>query len=119
MSYPNPLMWEAPDYPSTPFAEALIVFDSMRLLVLAMCVFILIQSIGAMFTHGGNLGQKARLIGGALVFFFYVGGTEIEHFGDYANWRLYIGFLTAVAMSWGMWSYYKWERPSELRIDKV
>ena len=117
MEYPGPLVWEAPEGPSTPFVGDLLVFDSMRLVVLAMCVVILILSIGAAFDKHGTLGQKARLIAGASVFFFYVGGTEIEHLGDYANWRLYIGFLTAAAMTWGMWSYYKFERPAELRID--
>jgi hypothetical protein len=110
--------WNAPEGPSTPFGSGVMLFDLLRVIVLMLCLVIMMMSISAAGRPEGTLGQKVRLIGSALAFFLFIGGTELEHFGDYGHWRLYVGLLASSMVSWGMWSLFKFEAPSEFKAKE-
>lgn len=115
----SPLLdFYAPDGPSTPFAQAVLLFDIMRVLVVAMGLYIAFVSVMLILERANTLGMKARLAGTCMAYFFFIAGTEIAHFGDYAHWRLFLGFIAAVVYSWGLWSFYKWESPPTLRAAR-
>lgn len=48
------------------------------------------------------LGQKCRLAGHG-VFALIVVGTEVDHIGDYAHYRLFLSFLGISLLLFGVW----------------
>jgi hypothetical protein len=91
------------------------IFDLLRLVVFAACGVILYTTYRAGRMPGTPPGHRARLFGVAVVFVLYVAGTEVEHLGDYANWRLYVGLIASVSSAWGSWAYFKYENPPSIR----
>ena len=45
--------------------------------------------------------------------------VEIEHLGDYANWRLGVAFFAVAAAAWGYWSFTMYELPASLLVAAV
>lgn len=88
----------APDEPGTPFAAAVIWFDLVRVLAIGGGLVLL---VGCLVAMRGVLDrqQAARFValGGFAAICI---GTEVEHLGDVANYRL---FITAAAVAVGLW----------------
>jgi hypothetical protein len=106
----------APDGPNTPFGEGVWMFDVLRLVTLLCLVGIFVVTPFCM-ARSVTLGQTARLLGAAII----LGGafgTELDHFGDYAHYRLYVNFFGSVVSAWGYWSFFRFEAPSTLRPTK-
>jgi len=106
---------EIPDGPNTFMGDGVQLFDLLRLLIFAACGAIAYYTFKAANEPTSTVGNKLRLFGVMIVFILYVAGTEIEHLGDYANWRLFVGFLASVSTAWGSWAYFKYESPPTIR----
>lgn len=107
--------WETPDGPSLPFASGILVFDLIRILVITLSFSLGILGASAVLRPGGTLGQKARMASLGGIFLLTVASGTATHIGDYGHWRLVVSFFLAVVGTWGLWSYYKYEKPSEIK----
>lgn len=64
--------------------------------------------------HGAPWGQQTRWLAG-LLFTVSVLGTEIEHFGDYASWRLVVNLIAVTLNLGGLWSFLHHEPAAGMR----
>lgn len=92
----------SPDTPSTPFGSPLLdVFDTLRVICYLTTVVIVVYAV-VMATRTPYPTQRARLA--ALAGFSLITlGTEIEHLGDGASWRLFSTIVVTVLAVYGMW----------------
>jgi hypothetical protein len=102
---------DAPDGPSTPFATpGLIVLDSIRVIVILVSLAYAVTVPTIAYRADGAIGQSLRHLGSSLLA-LGAAGTEFEHLGDYANYRLALFFAAAVFMGWGLYAMFKYEDP--------
>lgn len=66
--------------------------------------------------NAGTAGQRARLFGQGM-FALVVIGTEVDHIGDYAHYRLIVSFIGLAVMLWGTWRI-RIEDPPRTRIHE-
>src|ERR1044072_224780 len=86
---------DAPDGPSTPFGSpVLIVLDVIRVLTMLISGYALVRCFRALF-HYEEPHQRARFLALGLIL-LNVCGTEFEHLGDYAHYRLGFNFLASM-----------------------
>lgn len=107
----------APLGPGTPFGTpALIVFDCLRLAVIVLGLV----NLGLkpwLFRRCAAPGQMARMA--ALGMLSVVAMTiEIEHLGDYPNWRLFFALVAMIVNTWGNYSFLRYEAPSQIVADR-
>jgi hypothetical protein len=108
-------LFAAPNGPDMPFGTpALIVLDSLRMLILVLGVFVILMTPACMI--------RSRLSGGQLMRFFSLGlfvviaiTTEYSHIGDYANFRLVLNIIAAITAAWGVWSLFRYEEGSNAK----
>lgn len=107
----------APEGPGTPFATpGLIFIDSLRVLVVVLVIACLCMKPW-MFKKACTPGQIIRFI--VIAMLSVVGMTiELEHIGDYANWRLFFVLVAMILNTWGNYSFLRYETPGEFRPDK-
>jgi hypothetical protein len=70
----------------------------------------------ATISHAKTLGQMLRLIALGL-FAVSAIGTEMQHFGDWAHYRLFFNVAGVVVAAIGLWMMFKMERPAQSRIS--
>lgn len=91
----NLFVWDLPLSPDDPFSNpTLIILDSLRVLIgvfAVLSIALIIPSI----PMARNMPTRYRLFA-LLLFSLYVGLTEVQRIGFYANWRLVLGTLCAV-----------------------
>lgn len=105
----------APDGPSAPFStSALIIVDSFRILLMVMGMVLVVWA-PRLALEARAPGQRARLIGQG-IFALIVIGTEVDHLGDYAHYRLFITFIGISVMLWGV-SQLRHESPPYKRVE--
>jgi hypothetical protein len=91
----------APDGPDTPFGSfGLAVLDSGRALVWLLGLFVIAKALATIY-YIRNPRQRAVYIALAFGAFLMI-GTEWEHFGDYANYRLFATLAFMGAASYGL-----------------
>jgi hypothetical protein len=107
----------APEGPGTPFGTpGLIVFDSLRVLVFVLGLLNLALKPW-LFRRCDAPGQVARIA--ALGMLSVVGmSVELEHLGDYANWRLFFVLVAMVINTWGNYSLLRYEAPAQILPDR-
>ena len=106
-----------PPGPSTPFGTTgLMVLDIIRVIVMLTGLAIVIAT-PIVISRSKTLGQKVRFGATALLIISVI-GTEYDHLGDYAHWRLLVHTVALVFAAWGTWSVFEWETPSGLRTDR-
>lgn len=92
----------APDGPSTPFAFPTIFWlDLIRVLVM-LGGLVLIVLTPRLVMDADALGQKSRLLGQGF-FALIVIGTEVDHIGDAAHYRLVLTVFGVFCMLFGVW----------------
>jgi hypothetical protein len=102
-----------PAGPNTPFTgPTLFVLDSIRLLVIILGVGVILATPFAM-ARCKTMGQKIRHVALAL-FALSALGTEFDHIGDHAHWRLLANIIATVGAAYGIWALFAWERPAEI-----
>jgi hypothetical protein len=90
----------APEGPNEPFAQPVLIWlDGFRILVMIMGVLLVVWT-PSLILQARAVGQQARLLGQG-IFSLIVIGTEVDHIGDYANYRLFLSFLGIAIMLWG------------------
>lgn len=104
----------APDGPSTPFSAATLWLDLFRVVVMVLGVALIVLTPRLVF-RAKALGQQCRLLGQA-VFATITVGTEVDHLGDYAHYRLVLSFVGVVLMLYGVYRM-KFEVPPETRSE--
>lgn len=77
---------------------------------------VLIVFTPRLIINAGSAGQRARLFGQSM-FALAVIGTEVEHIGDYAHYRLAISCIGLAVMLWGTWRI-RFEDPPRTRHEK-
>lgn len=103
---------QEPEGPRTPFgAPDLSVYDSLRVVIFALTTFTIITTF-IIIKNSVTLGQVSRIVG-ATGLCIVSSLTELNHLGDYANWRLGLNLVFSVAISWGYWAAVRYELPSE------
>lgn len=109
-----PFLCGGPDYPSTPFEwPVFAVADTLRILIAVAAVVLLVASTRAI-PASLTKGQKCRflyVVGTSLVMF----GTEIQHLGDWPNWRFLVSLVTVVIGLYGIWQHLFHELPARER----
>ena len=91
----------APDGPSTPFGTPYLIWaDSFRIVVMLLGLALIVWT-PRLVLDACAAGQRARLAGQG-IFALIVIGTEVDHMGDYAHYRLFVTFLGIAAMLWGV-----------------
>lgn len=93
--------WCAPEGPGNPWGTAeLGVWDSVRVVLVLISAFVAIRSvIAAVWTD--NRGQTWRYV--ALSMFAVItAGTELNHLGDWAHWRLPLSAVGVTAAAIGI-----------------
>lgn len=79
----------------------LAVWDSLRVLVIAGGLVVSISAIGLI--RGTTLASRMALTAALLCFLTSAVGTEIQHLGDVATYRLFFNLVGVVAAGGGMW----------------
>ena len=102
----------APDGPGTPFSYGTLWLDIFRLVVMVLGVLLIVITPRLVFSAKA-VGQQCRLLGHA-VFASIAVGTEIDHLGDYANYRLPLTFAGVCLLLYGIYRM-KFETPPETR----
>lgn len=112
----NQAFLPAPSGPNTPFGSPeLIVVDSLRVIVLALGVITIISTVIAC-TRVRTAGQFTRF-GTMALFMLTAMLTEFDHIGDYAHYRLYLHIIATVGAAWGMFSFFRFEDPTEVKPE--
>jgi hypothetical protein len=108
-------LFTPPEGPNLPFGNsALIILDTIRLLVISLGgTFLLFVPAAIIRTHRSG-GQSLR-IGATALFILGAIGTEYDHIGDYAHWRLVVNIFATVGATYGMWSLFNWELPAKVQ----
>lgn len=107
----------APEGPGTPFGTpGLIVIDSLRLLVIVLGLVNLVLKPW-LFRRCCAPGQFARFatIGMLAVVAMSI---EVEHLGDFANWRLFFLLVAMIVNTWANYSFLRYEEPSQILPDR-
>jgi hypothetical protein len=100
-----------PQGPSDPFGSpALIVYDTMRLICIALATIAVLLTGVYLLRRPTVPGQQARFLTSA-GFAIVAVSVEVEHFGDYANWRLILVFICSAGAAWGNYSALRMESP--------
>lgn len=90
-----------PGGPGTPFGSpVLAVLDTVRVVLWLLCVFIIGKALVAVFALR-TLRQRAIYLAMSAGAFAAL-GTEVDHLGDYAHYRLALLFVFGVAGAWGL-----------------
>jgi hypothetical protein len=102
-----------PQGPSIPFGNVtLAVFDSMRLICLALVAVSVALAVVLIVRRCGAVGQRIRLVSQAGLAVL-VASIEVEHFGDYANLRLVAVLLVTLGAAWGNYLGVRYEAPAQ------
>lgn len=110
-----PWLCGPPQGPSTPFGNPeLVVYDSLRVVCITAAVIIVGVAVFVVARRGRPIGQKVRYAASAGLAVIPV-SVEIEHFGDYANWRLITALVALMAMAWGNYAGVRYEGPTQIR----
>jgi hypothetical protein len=97
----NCFMLCAPSGPGTPFGSfVLILVDCLRILTMLIGMAVIVWT-PRLVLESPALGQQCRLASQAM-FALIVIGTEIDHMGDYAHYRLYVSFIAVALMLFGL-----------------
>ena len=104
---------DAPNGPGTPFGAGVWMFDILRLLTI-LCLLTVFATTPFAMAKSVTLGQRARLLGTAVIL-TGIFGTELDHFGDYAHYRLYVFFFGSAMLAWGSWSMFRYEQPATIK----
>lgn len=92
---------DAPQGPDMPFGSPLLIFlDTIRLLTVLASGFILVRCFRYLFVFP-EPHQRARFVALGLIV-LSVAGTEFEHIGDFAHYRLALNFLGSLVAIWGL-----------------
>lgn len=107
--------FSAPQGPGMPFGDStLIVLDTIRVIILSLGGSVLLATPYAMIRTRLTAGQSIRF--GALALFLLAAmGTEFDHIGDYAHWRLVVNIFAVIGAAYGMWSHFTWEAPAQIK----
>lgn len=104
-----------PGGPNDPFGSlGLVILDSIRVLIIGLGVSVLVVTPLAMIRTRLTAGQSIR-IGALALFLLGAIGTEYDHIGDYAHWRLLVNIFASVGATYGMWSLFNWESPAKIK----
>lgn len=99
-----------PEGPSDPFGgPALVVYDTMRVLSLTAVAVSIVFAIVLIARPYSAVGQRIRFVSQAGLAVI-AASVEIEHFGDYANFRLIFVLLVTVAAAWGNFLAVRYEK---------
>jgi hypothetical protein len=91
----------APAGPGTPFGTTgLILIDSLRIITMLIGMVVIVWT-PRLVLQAPSIGQQCRLASQAM-FCLIVIGTEVDHMGDYAHYRLYVSFFAVVLMLYGL-----------------
>lgn len=105
----------APGGPGIPFGTpGLIALDCLRIVTMLIGVAIIVWT-PRLVLEAPSIGQQARLASQAM-FCLIVIGTEIDHMGDYAHYRLYVSFVAVSVMFYGLTRLHK-EIPPKTRSE--
>lgn len=97
-----------PSGPDTPWGNpTLCVLDTLRLIIIVLGLLCLLDTPRLIYLST-VLGQRIRILACTL-FSIVAILTEYNHIGDYAHWRLAVNLIATVCMSWGYWSFQRWE----------
>lgn len=109
-----PWLCGGPSYPSTPFVGPVFaVVDTLRILIAVAAAGLLVASVWAI-RKAVTRGQKCRflyVVGTAIVMI----GTEIQHLGDWPNWRFLVSLVTVTVGSYGIYQHLFHEIPARDR----
>jgi hypothetical protein len=109
--------WCSPDGPGVPFGPWPVwAFDELRVACFVGTAATMILTVAALrhAAHGATFGQQSRWLA-ALIFTISVAGTELEHLGDYASWRLLVNALALALNLYGLVHFLHHEQPNETR----
>lgn len=101
-----------PTGPDTPFGSPLLIaLDAVRVIVWGLCLFIIGRALTTVYLIR-NTRQRAIYIALACGAFAII-GTEIDHLGDYAHYRLALHAGAALAGAYGLrgiqWRVRDWD----------
>jgi len=106
-----PWLCGGPDYPSTPFTgPAFVVIDSLRVLIALGATTLLVAAAWAI-PRSVTKGQQCRflyVVGTAII----IVGTEIQHLGDWPNWRFLAALVTTTIGFYGVYQHLFHELPA-------
>lgn len=91
----------APDGPGTPFSVETFWLDVFRVVLMVMGIYLIVLTPRLVF-RAKAIGQQFRLLGHA-VFAAVAVGTEVDHLGDYANYRLPLTFVGVCLLLYGVY----------------
>lgn len=101
----------SPGGPSTPFGNpALVVIDSVRVVVMLCAALIVGTSLWASCANRVEAAQRGRFYGMSALA-LSVGTTETVHLGDYASYRLVLNMMGVGLSLWGVVSFIREPRP--------
>jgi hypothetical protein len=99
----------APDGPDAPFGSPLIAFyDTLRMVCWGLAAAFAAYIPRALLLANSG-GQRARFAG-QLLFALVAVGTEVDHFGDNANYRLALNVAAMALCVWGLWEFFREQR---------
>lgn len=105
----------APNGPGTPFGTpGLVWIDSLRVLTMLVGMAVIVWT-PRLVMQAPAFGQQCRLASQAM-FCLIVIGTEVDHMGDYAHYRLYVSFVAVALMLYGLTRLNK-ETPPRTRSE--
>lgn len=108
---------DAPSGPDLPFGSPLlIVLDAIRILTVLASGFILVRCFRYLFVFP-EPHQRARFVALGLIA-LSVAGTEFEHVGDYAHYRLALNFLGSLIAIWGLKPVLPFAKPQPEQPDE-
>jgi hypothetical protein len=105
----------APNGPNTPFAFPTIFWIDVARIIVMLLGMVLIVFTPRLVLQAGVVGQKCRLAGQG-VFALIVIGTEVDHIGDFAHYRLALSFIGISLMLYGVWRM-RTESPPRQRFE--
>jgi hypothetical protein len=91
----------APSGPGTPFGNAVLIAEDILRIITMLLGMANIVWTPRLVLQAPALGQQCRLASQAL-FCLVVIGTEIDHMGDYAHYRLFVSFGAIAVMLFGL-----------------
>lgn len=87
---------------AVPFSSGwLIAWDSLRVLVIAGGLVVTVA--GVYMTARTSMTSRMALTAGLFCFITSAIGTEIQHLGDHATYRLFFNLLGVILAGGGMW----------------
>jgi hypothetical protein len=96
----------APMGPNTPFEwPGIIWFDIIRIIIM-VAGLVVVVSMPRLVLSSSSKGQRFRLFGQGF-FALIVIGTEVDHIGDAAHYRLFISGVGIACTLYGNWQLHK------------